>query len=108
MALYPAHKTNAEWFNPAAFAAPQPYVFGNSAYDLLWGPHYQNWDMNLEKNTSLGKGYKLQLRGEVFNVANHPNFSVPSSSLTTPTSFGVISSTVNENRTVEFAAKFSF
>jgi Carboxypeptidase regulatory-like domain/TonB dependent receptor len=108
VALYPAQKTRNEWFNPAAFTAPPAYTFGTSGYDMLWGPHYQNWDMNLEKNTSIGERYKVQLRAEVFNIANHPNFSVPSASLTTPSSFGVISSIVNENRTVEFAAKFSF
>jgi len=106
--LYPAHKTNAEWFNPAAFAAPAPYAFGNSGYDMLRGPNYQNWDMNLEKNTAIGERYKLQLRGEVFNVANHPNFGVPSSAISNPASFGVISSVVNENRTIEFAAKLNF
>jgi hypothetical protein len=106
--LYPAHKTNAEWFNPAAFAVPAPYAFGNSGYDMLRGPNYQNWDMNLEKNTAIGERYKLQLRGEVFNVANHPNFGVPSSAISNPASFGVISSVVNENRTIEFAAKFNF
>jgi hypothetical protein len=106
--LYPNVKTHAEWFNVAAFAAPSPYVFGNSGYDMLRGPNYQNWDMNLEKNTRLSERYRLQLRGEVFNVANHPNFSVPSSAISSPASFGVISSTVNENRTIEFAAKFNF
>lgn len=106
--LYPANKTNAQWFNPAAFIAPAPYAFGNSGYDMLWGPHYQNWDMNLEKNTKLGERYKLQLRGEVFNVFNHPNFGVPSAAISNPASVGVISSVVNENRTIEFAAKFNF
>jgi hypothetical protein len=106
--LYPAAKTRAEWFNPAAFTAPAPYVFGNSGYDMLRGPNYQNWDMNLEKNTKIGERYRLQLRGEAFNVFNHPNFSVPSAAITNPASFGVISSVVNENRTVEFAAKFNF
>jgi hypothetical protein len=106
--LYPAHKSNAEWFNPAAFAAPAPYTFGNSGYDMLWGPHYQNWDMNLEKNTTFRERYKLQLRGEVFNVFNHPNFGVPSAAISNPASVGVISSVVNENRTIEFAAKFTF
>lgn len=106
--LYPSHKTNAEWFNPAAFAAPAPYTFGNSGYDMLRGPNYQNWDMNLEKNTTIGERYKLQLRGEVFNVANHPNFGVPSAAISNPASVGVISSVVNENRTIEFAAKFNF
>jgi hypothetical protein len=108
VALYPEHKTNAEWFNPAAFAAPAPYTFGNSGYNMLWGPRYQNWDMNLEKNTMIGERYKLQLRGEVFNVFNHPNFSVPSAAISNPASVGVISSVVNENRTIEFAAKFNF
>ena len=106
--LYPRDKTKGEWFNPAAFAAPPAYSFGNSGYDMLWGPHYQNWDMNLEKNTAIGERYNLQLRGEVFNIANHPNFSVPSSAVSSPSSLGVISSVVNENRTVEFATKFSF
>jgi hypothetical protein len=106
--IYPAQKTRAEWFNIAAFTSPPIYTFGTSGYDMLRGPNYQNWDMNLEKNTVLSKRTRLQLRAEVFNIANHPNFSVPSATITTPSSFGVISSTVNENRTVEFAAKFNF
>ena len=75
---------------------------------IWWGPHYQNGDMNLEKNTAIGERNKLQLRGEVFHIANHPNFSVPNSAVSSPSSLGVFSSVVNENRTVEFAAKFSF
>jgi hypothetical protein len=106
--LYPANKTRAQWFNPAAFTAPPAYTFGNSGYDMLWGPHYQNWDMNLQKNTTIRERYRLQLRGEVFNVFNHPNFSVPSAAISNPASLGVISSVVNENRTIEFAAKFNF
>ena len=108
VALYPEHKTHAEWFNTAAFSAPSPYVFGNSAYDMLWGPHFQNWDMNLLKNTTIGERYRIQLRADAFNIFNHPNFSVPSSAINNPASFGVISSVVNENRTMEFGAKFSF
>jgi Carboxypeptidase regulatory-like domain/TonB dependent receptor len=121
--LYPTVKTRMQWFNnqilntptvageqalSPAFAAPSPYTFGTSGYDMMWGPHYQNWDMNLEKTASIGERYKVQLRAEVFNIANHPNFSVPGASITTPSSFGVISSVVNENRTIEFAAKFKF
>jgi hypothetical protein len=106
--LYPSKKTHAEWFNTAAFTAPPAYTFGNSGYDMLWGPHYQNWDMNLQKTIAIGERYRVQLRGDAFNVFNHPNFSVPSASITNATSNGVISSVVNENRTIEFAAKFNF
>ena len=106
--IYPSHRSHAEWFNTAAFTAPPAYTFGTSGYDMLWGPHYQNWDMDLQKNISITERYQVQLRGDVFNVANHPNFSVPSSAISNPASDGVISSVVNENRTIEFGAKFNF
>jgi hypothetical protein len=110
VALYPSHQTHAEWFNPAAFTAPSNFTYGTSGYDMLWGPHFQNWDMNLQKNIVFLERYRLQLRADAFNVFNHPNFSVPSSSISSPTSTGVISSTSPgyEARTVEFAAKFNF
>lgn len=110
VALYPSHKTHAEWFNPAAFTAPPNFTYGTSGYDMLWGPHYQNWDMNLEKNIVFQERYKVQLRADAFNIFNHPNFAVPSSAISNPASLGVIASTSNgyEARTVEFAAKFNF
>jgi hypothetical protein len=43
------------------------------------GPHYQNWDMNLEKNTMWRETYRLQLRVDSFNIFNHPNLGVPNS-----------------------------
>jgi hypothetical protein len=106
--LYPAAKTHREWFNPAAFAAPPNFTYGTSGYSMLWGPHYQNWDMNLMKNITWKERYNLQVRADAFNVFNHPNFGVPSASISNPASMGVISSTVGEARTLEFAAKVSF
>jgi len=124
--LYPAHKTHAEWFNPAAFACPSitdPSTgqtlcganYGDSGYDLLRGPGYQDWDMSLQKNTTLWEHYRVQLRADAFNVFNHPSFGTPNSDLT-GSDFGVINSTPNppwnspayEPRTIEFAFKLSF
>src|SRR5262249_38980685 len=109
--LYPRHKTINEWFNPAAFTAPKPFTYGNSGYDMLWGPRYQDWDMNLEKNTTWKERYTLKLRADAFNVFNHPNFAAPSTAnaaVSNPATFGKITSSVAENRTIEFGAKFSF
>ncbi|GGH15406.1 TonB-dependent receptor [Silvibacterium dinghuense] len=119
--LYPKHKTNAEWFNPAAFSAPGSYAstdgntyaaMGNSSYDMLRGPGWWNMDMNLMKNISWGERYNVQLRGDTFNSFNHPNFGVPASNISTPSSVGTITSTssspVYEQRTMEFGAKFTF
>ncbi len=131
--LYPSVKTRQEWFNPAAFTAPpcvtaagapvacSSYVaggppiyatYGNSGYDMLRGPAFQDWDMNLQKNIKFAERYNLQLRADSFNVFNHPNFSTPNAAISNKSSVGTITSVAGtptyEQRTVEFAAKFSF
>ena len=79
---------------------------------MLRGPGFQDWDMNLEKNIVFAGRYKVQLRADSFNVFNHPNFAVPNSSISSASSVGTITSIAGtpsyEQRTVEFAAKFSF
>lgn len=116
--LYPSHKTNAEWFNPAAFVVPSTYVsngvtydpYGTSGYDMLRGPGWQNWDMSLQKNITIAENYRVQLRADSFNVFNHPNFGTPNSDISNTSSVGQITGMAStyEPRTVEFAAKFNF
>ena len=133
--LYPAVKSRQQWFNPAAFTAPPCYTntglsgtcatvyanaggatvydtYGNSGYDMLRGPAFQDWDMSLQKNIRFAERYNVQLRADSFNVFNHPNFAVPNSAITSTSNVGQItgiSSTPSyEARTVEFAIKFSF
>jgi len=129
--LYPGNKTHAEWFNPAAFTTPPCFnssavgpcsqlysptgpttydSYGNSGYDMLRGPAFQDWDMSLQKTIQFGEQYHLQLRADSFNIFNHPNFATPNSDISNPSNLGQITGTSSnyEPRTVEFAAKFSF
>ena len=106
--LYPDHQSNAQWFNPAAFTAPPNFTYGTSGYDMLWGPNFSNWDMNLTKNTRIWREYNLQLRAEAFNAFNHPSFGTPGASITNTATLGVISSQSGANRTIEFGVKFNF
>ena len=116
--LYPAHKSRAQWFNPAAFTAPTNAAgiagaaYGNSGYNMLRGPAYQDWDMSLQKNILFAERYNIQLRADSFNVFNHPNFGTPNASISNASTVGTITSISGtpgyEQRTVEFAAKFSF
>jgi hypothetical protein len=133
VSLYPSSKTRAEWFNPAAFTAPPCYnsvgsgpcstlyttggpttydTYGTSGYNMLWGPGWQDWDMNLQKNITWQDRYRLQLRVDSFNIFNHPNFAPPNASITSTSNVGQItsasSSPTYEPRTVEFAVKFNF
>jgi hypothetical protein len=129
--LYPATKTKAEWFNPAAFAAPPCYnvngtfscanytssmptsyaTYGTSGYDMLRGPRFQDWDVSLQKNTAWHDHYNVQLRADAFNVANHPSFGTPNANISNSNAGTItsISGTPSyEQRTVEFAMKFNF
>jgi hypothetical protein len=64
--------------------------------------------MNLQKTTTWADKVNLQLRMDAFNVFNHPNYSTPTTSLTS-SSVGQITSTIsNLYRTVEFGAKLTF
>jgi hypothetical protein len=79
---------------------------------MLRGPRFQGWDMSLQKNTRFGDRYNLQLRADSFNVFNHPNLGTPNANISNTSAVGTITSISGtpayEQRTVEFAVKFSF
>ena len=56
------------------------------------------------------EGYRLQLRGEAYNVLNHENFGTPSTSISSPTTFGEITSTNSASapRVLQVALRFEF
>ena len=51
--------------------------FGNLPRNAFYGPGYRNLDLSLSKTTSLGDRLALELRVDVFNILNHPNFTNP-------------------------------
>ncbi len=46
--------------------------------NIFRGFGFYNWDASVGKSWSLSEKLKLQFRGEVFNVLNHPHFSTSS------------------------------
>jgi len=104
--LYPSNKTKTQWFNTAAFRAPANFTYGNSAYNLLRGPGYQNWDMSLSKTTEFER-VNLQLRADAFNAFNHPNLGAPNATITNA-NVGIVTSQSGASRTMELGAKLFF
>jgi hypothetical protein len=105
--LYPANRTIAQYFNPAAFAVPANYLFGNAGYNMLWGPGQYSWDMGLAKTTSIRERLRLELRMDAFSVFNHPTFANPAADITNPGAVGRITS-AGGNRTVQLGGKLYF
>ena len=70
-----------EWYNPASFALQYPGTIGNLGRNTLIGPGYMGFDMSLDKETRLTEHLGMQIRFEVFNIFNHPDFALPDQTL---------------------------
>ena len=79
--------------NPAAFAIPAAYTFGNLGRNTLIGPGFFQMDFGGYKNFRLTERIGMQFRAEIFNITNRVNFGNPNSDLNS-SSFGQISGTV--------------
>ncbi|WP_260706690.1 TonB-dependent receptor [Edaphobacter flagellatus] len=111
--LYPGSKTLGAWFNTAAFVNPatnpsQDFLYGNSAYNMLWGPRYQNWDTAVSKTTRLHENINLQIRVDAFNVFNHPTFNNPAANVSNAKTVGTITATNGASRTLQLGGKLTF
>lgn len=95
------------WFNTAAFAQNPLGTFGTSSRNMLEGPHFFNMDMSLGRTFKIREGQALLLRGEAFNILNHPNFGLPNNNQSNG-AFGQISTTVGTPRTLQLAVKYLF
>ena len=51
--------------------------FGNERRTSLVGPDFRQWDLAIYKTTAITERLSMQLRAEIFNVVNRPNFANP-------------------------------
>jgi hypothetical protein len=93
----------------SSFAASFPGQVGSRG--LFRGPGFWNDDVAVSKFFRLPReGYRLQLRGEGYNVFNHENFGSPSLNIASPTTFGQITATAGGSapRVLQLALRFEF
>jgi hypothetical protein len=89
--------TPERWFDTAAFVLPPRGTFGNSGRNILTGPSFHSFDMNVVKNHRFAESVVLQLRFEAFNLFNRTNFNLPGIFLGSPV-FGRIESAGSPRR----------
>jgi hypothetical protein len=74
----------------------------------------RNMDMRFGKDTRITEKARLGFSADFFNVFNHHSFNNPGTSYTSPTSFGVITSTytpanrTNSARWIELGLRLDF
>ncbi|WP_260473139.1 TonB-dependent receptor [Edaphobacter aggregans] len=99
--------TTKAFFNTSTFATPPPGTpYGNTPFNLLYGPQYVDTDLSAFKTFPIERDVTLQFRSEVFNVFNNVNLNAPQSALNSP-AFGTISSS-GAPRIVQLALRLSF
>jgi hypothetical protein len=109
-----SHQTLSEFFNTSCFVAPPAGELGNASRTPLSGPDFINTDFSVIKHFIPREGWRVDFRAEIFNLFNHPQFALPYAGgnaftdVASPATFGVISSTVNNPRLVQFALKLAF
>jgi hypothetical protein len=78
----------------AIFSTPAENTIGTCGRNAFRGPKFTQWDFNVVKTTKLTERLGLQVRLEVFNLLNHPNFKPsPASSTFGSDSFSTYSQT---------------
>jgi hypothetical protein len=104
----PNGRTPNQWFNIANFAAPAPLSLGNVGLQSNYGPPVRNVDFSIFKDFPFTERWKMEFRGEVFNIANTPQFGFPDNNFQ-DANFGKITSTnTGSERHIQFSLRLQF
>jgi len=103
-----------QYFNPLAFSLPPSGFYGNLGRNVFTGPGLVMVSLALERDFLKVEKRALRLRVEGFNVANHPNFQIPSgiglfdSTGARLGTAGQITATTTSSRQLQLSARYTF
>ncbi len=104
-ALPADERSVSQWFNTSAFASAPAFTIGTSSRNPVRGPGYRNLDLALMRRLLSGDR-ALEVRAEVFNATNTPQFLAPNT-VVGSAAFGTITAAADP-RVVQLALKFVF
>jgi hypothetical protein len=92
-------------------------AFGSSGRNILSGPGLFGLNLALSKTFKVTERIHAEIRGEAFNFTNTPQFSNPTTSLTSSSTYGYVTGTLGSGtgvngtgggRAVQLGAKVTF
>jgi hypothetical protein len=104
----------SQYFNPLAFSLPPSGYFGDLGRNGFTGPGLVIVSLALERDFLKTEKRVLRIRVEDFNVANHPNFQIPSgiglfdSTGARLGTAGQITATTTSSRQLQVSARYTF
>lgn len=102
-----SRQTPSDFTDVSGFTEVGPFPSGMTRRNAFRGPGYWNVDGAVYKSFFFGEKYRLQLRGEFFNIFNHPNLFIRGGE-TDISSFNYVPAFRNGRRNVQLALKFIF
>jgi hypothetical protein len=96
-----------QWFNPAAYAVPAPFLFGYAGRNSLRGPGLFTADWALAKNFVLTERFNLRFSWEAYDSWNNTNLSLPNNNVDAKNA-GQISSITSPMRNMQFGLRLGF
>jgi hypothetical protein len=110
----PSNQNANDYFNINAFA-PTPANagrFGNAGVGILEGPGTVAVAGGLSKTVQLRERARLRFEATFTNLMNHPNFAPPATNISSPSTFGILSSVTTAesggNRTGQLSLRLDF
>ncbi len=103
----PGTRNANEWFNPAAFAAPPAYTFGDVGRNSVYGPDLQTLDLALARSFRVSEKTSFEFRAEAYNALNKVNLGTPNRYVNEP-QFGTITMPMTPGREIQLSARLSF
>src|SRR5262249_44930513 len=99
-----------QWFNPAAYSLPATGSFGNCpAQGPNWGPSYTDTDLSFLKNFQFTERMSMQFRTDFINAFNNVQLAAPNTTFApSPSTFGLVNTSMQTPRNIQFALKFFF
>jgi hypothetical protein len=98
-----------KYFDTSVFSQTGNFTFGNVSRFVgnLRTPGTVNIDFSLFKTFRPIERVRVQFRAEAYNLANHPTWAAPGTTINDPANFGRVTS-ASGNRTVQLALKMYF
>ncbi len=103
-----AGASNAQYITGTFSVPTATELQGNTGRNAFFGPGLAEGDVSLFKNVSLTERIKMELRAEVFNVTNTPQFTNPDGNIQDG-NFGRVTATRQASeRQMQMAVRFTF
>ncbi len=103
------------FFSPSQIATitnvanfPVAGSIGTAGRNTFRGPRFMDIDLSLVKKFRITEKTAVSFRAEAYNLVNQVNFGAPGFSISTPQTFGQITSTVSNPRFMQMALRFDF